>query len=149
MDTSAKSGSGDASVERTSRRMRTLEEKLAIIEEARRPNTSVAQVARKHGINANQVFGWLRLHRRGLLESQRHGKSVPLLPVRIATPTLTPTERSAPPTQSKRSCRASGVDNPAVDTMLELMLPDGLRVRLYGEAQRAALERILSQLSPR
>jgi hypothetical protein len=33
--------------------------------------------------------------------------------------------------------------------MLEIMLPDGLRVRLYGEAQRAVLERILNQLSPR
>ena len=57
MDTSAKIGSVDSSVERTSRRMRTLEEKLAIIEEASQPNTSVALVARKHGINANQVFG--------------------------------------------------------------------------------------------
>ena len=149
MDTSENSGSSDSSGERTSRRMRTLEEKLAIIEEASRPNASVAQVARKHGINANQVFGWMRLHRSGLLESQRHGKSAPLLPVKITTPTLTPTERSAPPTQSKRSRRASGIGNPTADTMLELMLPDGLRVRLYGEAQRVVLERILNQLSPR
>ena len=149
MDTSAKSGSGDSSVERTPRRMRTFEEKLAIIEEASRPNASVALIARNHGVNANQVFGWLRLHRRGLLESRRHGKPVPLLPVKITTPTLTPTERSAPPTQSKRSRRASGVDNPTAETMLELMLPDGLRVRLYGEAQRVVLERILNQLSPR
>lgn len=148
MDTSAKSGSGDSSVERTPRRMRTLEEKLSIIEEASRPNASVAVVARNHGVNANQLFGWLRLHRRGLLESQRHGKPVPLLPVKITTPTLTPTERSAPSTQSKRSRRAGGGDD-AGETMLELMLPDGLRVRLYGEAQRAVLERILSQLSPR
>lgn len=149
MDTSTKSGSGDPGVERASRRMRALEEKLAILEEASRPNASVAQVARKHGVNANQVFGWQRLHRRGLLESQRHGKPVPLLPVKITTPTLTPTERSAPPTQIKRGRRASGIDNPTADTMLELMLPDGLRVRLYGEAQRVVLERILSQLSPR
>ena len=143
MDTSAKSGSGDSSVERKPRRMRTLEEKLAIIEEASRPNASVA---RKHGVNANQLFGWLRLHRRGLLESQRHGKPVPLLPVKITTPTLTPTERSAPPPRSKRRRRAGGGDTTA-EAMLELMLPDGLRVRLYGEAQRTVLERILSQLS--
>ena len=95
------------------------------------------------------MFAWLRLHRRGLLESQRRGKPVPLLPVKITTPTLTPTERSAPPTQSKRSRRTGGVDNPTAETMLELVLPDGLRVRLYGEAQRAVLERILSQLPPR
>jgi transposase-like protein len=128
--------------------MRTLEEKLSIIEEASQPNTSVALVARKHGINANQVFGWMRLHRSGLLESQRHGKPAPLLPVKLTTPTITPTERSAATTQSKRSRRVSSVDTPA-DTMLELMLPDGLRLRLYGEAQRAVLERILSQLPTR
>jgi transposase len=128
--------------------MRTLEEKLAIIEEATQPNASVAAVARKHGINANQVFGWLRLHRSGLLESQRHGKPAPLLPVKITTPTLTPTQRSTPPTQSKRGRRAGGGADTA-DTMLELILPEGLRVRLYGEAERAVLERILSQLSPR
>lgn len=90
--------------------MRTLEEKLAIIEEASQPNTSVALVARKHGINANQVFGWMRLHRRGLLESQRRGKPVPLLPVKITTPTLTPTERSTAAPQGRRSRRAGSVD---------------------------------------
>lgn len=144
MDTSAKRGAGDSSVERTSRRMRTLEEKLAIIEEASRPGASVALVARNHGINANQVFGWLRLHRRGLLERQRHGKPVPLLPVKIATPTLTPTERSVPPTQGKR--RRVGGDDSTAQSMLELVLPDGVRVRLYGDAQRLVLDRILNQL---
>ena len=147
MDTSAKSGSAESSVERTSRRMRTLEEKLAIIEEASRPNASVALVARTHGVNANQVFGWLRLHRRGLLESRRHGKPVPLLPVKIATPTLTPTERSVPPSLGKRR-RSSGGDSTA-ESMLELVLPGGLRVRLYGDAQRVVLDRILNQLPPR
>lgn len=88
--------------------MRTLEEKLAIIEEASRPNASVALVARHHGVNANQVFGWLRLHRSGLLESQRHGKPAPLLPVKITTPTLTPTQRLTPPTQRKRGRRTGG-----------------------------------------
>lgn len=147
MDTSAKSDGVDSSVERAPRRMRTLEEKLAIIEEASRPNASVALVARTHGVNANQVFGWLRLHRSGLLESRRHGKPVPLLPVKIATPTLTPTERSAPPALSKRRRPSSG--DSTAEPMLELVLPDGLRVRLYGDAQRAVLDRILNQLSPR
>jgi transposase-like protein len=148
MDTSAKSDSGDSSVERAPRRMRTLEEKLAIIEEASRPNASVALVARNHGVNANQVFGWLRLHRSGLLEGQRHGKPAPLLPVKITTPTLTPTERSTPPIQSKRGRRTGGGADTA-ETMLEIVLPDGLRVRLYGDAQRAVLDRILNQLPPR
>ena len=125
--------------------MRTLEEKLAIIEEATRPNASVALVARKHGVNANQVFGWLRLHRRGLLESGRHGKPAPLLPVKIATPTLTPTERANSPSGDPRAPRADGGEVTA-EAMLELVLSDGTRVRLYGDAQRAVLDRILKQL---
>lgn len=147
MDTSAKSGSVESSVERAPRRMRTIEEKLAIVAEATQPGASVALVARKHGVNANLVFGWVRLHRRGLLQEQRHGKPVPLLPVQVATPTLTPTERASAPAKSKRR-RPSG-DDAASEAMLELVLPDGMRVRLYGDAQRVVLERILNQLSSR
>lgn len=146
MDTSVKTESSASSVERTPRRMRTLEQKLAIIQQASQPGASIALVARSHGVNANLVFSWMRLHRRGLLESRRHGKAVPLLPVRIGTPTLTPTER-APLPGSKRPRRAAGDEGP--QAMLELVLPDGLRVRLYGDAQRAVLDRLLSQLASR
>lgn len=148
MDTSAKSDVVGSSVDRASRRMRTLEEKLEIVREASQPGASVAQVARKHGVNANLVFGWLRLHRRGLLESGRHAKPAPLLPVKIVTPTLTPTERSSPPPESKRGRRPSG-GSTEPEAMLELVLSDGTQVRLYGEAQRTVLERILNQLSLR
>lgn len=145
MDTSAKSDI-EPSVERHSRRMRTLEEKVALVEETMRPGNSVAAVARKHGVNANLLFGWSRLHRSGLLGEQRHGKSPPLLPVKITTPTLAPTERGLGRTQPQPKRRAAASTSEA---MLELIFPDGTCVRLYGEAQRLALDRILSQLSPR
>jgi len=80
---------------RQTRRVRTFEEKQRIVEEASRPGASVtaaaaaAAVAHQRGLNANLVFGWCRLHRRGLLEGQRHAP--PLLPVQITSPTLTPT----------------------------------------------------------
>jgi transposase len=44
------------------------------------PGASVAAIARKHGVNANLLFGWRRLHKRGLLEQCREPAS--LLPVR-------------------------------------------------------------------
>jgi transposase len=58
-----------ASVERTgsalqtgggkrSRRSWSREEKRRIVDEAFRPGASVADVARRHGLNANQVFNW-------------------------------------------------------------------------------------------
>jgi transposase len=99
------------------------EENLAIIAEARRPNASVAQVARKHGINANQVFGWLRLQPAATRhdEEQRQGKPASRLPKCNA-------ERTRPPSDHKLSRRASnGYAVP--EPMLELVLSDGSQVR--------------------
>lgn len=48
-----------------SRRWRTVEEKRRIVEEALAPGASVSQVARSHGVNANQVFQWRRQYLAG------------------------------------------------------------------------------------
>lgn len=147
MDTSTKRDD-ETTGERARRRMRTLQEKQAMVLEALQPGGSVAAVARKYGVNANLLFGWLRLHRSGLLSEQRHGKPAPLLPVKIATPTLTPTEPAATRSAAKRTRRTADATT-SNESMLELVLPEGTRVRLYGEAQRAVLDRILEQLSRR
>jgi transposase-like protein len=59
----------------TRRLLRTNEEKRQIVAEAMVPGASVAAVARKHGVNANLLFGWRRLHKRGLLEQCREPAS--------------------------------------------------------------------------
>lgn len=148
MDTSPKSEIDERAAERATRRMRTLDEKLAILKEAAQPGASVALVARKHGMNANLLFGWRRLHRRGLLEEQRHGKSVPLLPVKITTPTLTPSDRTGGHVVRRRRNRTVLPDAPA-DSCVELILPDGMRVRLYGQTHRSVLDAILERLGSR
>jgi transposase-like protein len=51
---------------RTKRRYRSVEERRRIVEETLVPGTSVAIVARAHGVNANQVFGWRKLYHSGL-----------------------------------------------------------------------------------
>ena len=56
-----------------------LEFKRAVVEETLRPGVSVALVARKHGINANQVFFWRKLYREGQLGNA----SSAMLPVTI------------------------------------------------------------------
>jgi transposase len=43
------------------RQRRSIAEKRRIVEETLAPSASVARVARAHGVNANQVFGWRRL----------------------------------------------------------------------------------------
>lgn len=146
MDTSPKRGiDEEGSAERATRRIRTLEEKLAILKEAAEPGVSIAAVARKHGMNANLLFGWRRLHRRGVLESRRHAKTVPLLPVKITTPTLTPSDPTSGRVVRSRGSRRAPPDT-AMGSCVELLLPDGMRVRLHGQAQRTVLERILEHL---
>ncbi len=130
--------SPDGSGERASRRFRTLEEKLAILKEADEPGASVAAVARKHGMNANLLFGWRRLRQAGLLEKQRYSKSAPLLPVKITTPTLTPTRRMGKCT--RKSARVAAVKSPTSESGMEIVLSDGVRIRLRETALRQDLD---------
>ncbi len=46
---------------KVSRRSWPLEEKRRIVEEAFGPGMSVADVARRHGLNSNQVFNWRKV----------------------------------------------------------------------------------------
>ncbi len=144
MDTSRKS---DEEVgEPTTRRIRTLEEKLRIIAEAACPGASVAAVARKHELNANLLFAWRRMHRRGLLEGQRHAPA--LLPVRITAPTITPTRRAVASagTTRTRGARRVTMTN---ESFIEILVGGEMRIRLQGEAQREVLARILKWLPSR
>ena len=61
-------------VERAPRRFRSLEDKLRVIAEARLPGASVAAVARKHGMNANLLFGWMRQQDQGVLMERTRGR---------------------------------------------------------------------------
>ena len=53
------------------------------------PGSSVARLAREHGVNANQVFSWRKLYREGRL-GPADPSGVRLLPVEVAPPTLAP-----------------------------------------------------------
>ena len=64
------------------RQRRSIAEKRRIVEATLAAGASVARVARAHGINANQVFGWRRLYLAGRLGEQKPG--IKLLPVRVS-----------------------------------------------------------------
>ena len=71
---------------RGKRRYRTVEERRRIVEETFGEGVSVAVVARRHGINANQVFQWRKLYQSGLLEpslQQRQHNTARFLPVTV------------------------------------------------------------------
>lgn len=59
-----------------SRRRWTAAEKLAMVRETYEPGMSVSLVARKHGINPNQIFHWRKLERIGALTAVGAGESV-------------------------------------------------------------------------
>lgn len=141
MDTSDK-----RDAEPATRRLRTLDEKLSILAEAARPGASVAAIARKHEVNANLLFAWRRLQRRGLLEAQRHAP--PLLAVTLDTPTLTPTRAASTVATKSVRTRSEAVTLTA-DSCIEVLIGEQVRVRLHGEAQRALLARLLEWMPSR
>ena len=74
----------DASVLESSprRRRRSAAERRRVVEETLEPGASVARVARKYGVNANQVFQWRLLYHAGRLGGP--AAEVKLLPVCVA-----------------------------------------------------------------
>lgn len=67
--------------EPSKRRYRSKRERRQIVEETLQPGASVAVIARRHVVNANQVFHWRKLYREGRLDVP---PAAQLLPVRVA-----------------------------------------------------------------
>jgi transposase len=114
-----------------SRRFRSKQEKREIVEETLKPGGSVSQVARKHDVNANQVFYWRRQYLAGRLDTDAVPPS--LLPVKIS-------DQPAVPMKAAKTSRQA----PALTTgRIEIDLGHA-QVRIEGSADpacvRAALE---------
>lgn len=63
------------------RRMRTKLERRRVVEQILVAGTSVAAVARAHGVNTNQIYHWRKLYDRGLLDIDT--SAAKLVPVSI------------------------------------------------------------------
>ena len=74
--------SAPVSTARKKQQRRTIKERRDIVEETLVPGASVARVARRHDVNANQVFYWRKLYREGRLGINL---ATPLLPVKVKT----------------------------------------------------------------
>jgi transposase len=117
---------GVVAVERPARRHRSKQERRQIVEESLQPGASVAVVARRHGVNANQVFHWRKLFREGRLDMRP--PLAQLMPVRI---TEVIEDKPGPIHQQ------TGV------VQIEL---GRVRVRIEGSVDPATLRTILEQL---
>jgi transposase len=110
---------------------RSKAERRRVVEETLKPGASVSQIARAHGVNANQVFAWRKLYREGRLNEEPANK---LLPVKVADNSIKLAQKIQPP----RRRRTVGI----IDIDL-----GHARVRIEGPADpeciRAAVEGLL------
>jgi transposase-like protein len=122
------------------RRQHSLEEKLKIVQETHVVGASVSRVARRHNVNPNQVFAWRQLYRQGLLKPGGSEGGASMLPVKVNTPTVLPTERVR-----RRTAREAIVaERPSAD--IEIKLSNGHCIVVSGHVDLTALARVIDLL---
>lgn len=101
-----------------------------MVEETLEPGASVAKVALKYGVNANQVFQWRRLYRDGKLGAAS-SNTMKLLPVTVAeeTPSQEPADVA---------CVSSGA--------IHIELPGEIRISLEGGVDQDLVRAVLKSL---
>jgi len=102
-----------------------------IVEQASESGSSVARVARAHGLNANVVFNWRRLYREGKLAAEP-AQVMKLLPVSIA-------EHEVVERQPDEVI-------PASYGSIHIELPGEVRISVEGHADPAAIRAVLGSL---
>jgi transposase len=118
---------------RERRRRWSLEEKLRIVAETHEPGASVRAVAARHDVYPNLLRTWQRLVRQGRLSA---APPACFVPVRVLEAAPAPAPALIPPPVADRS---------VADT-IEILLPDGSRVRVGSDVNLTALRRVMTVL---
>ncbi len=103
-----------------------------MVEETLEDGASVARVALKHGVNANQVFQWRRLYRDGKLGAPAE-PAMKLLPVSVVEDQVIP--ESEPGEVVPERCGA-----------IHIELPGEVRISLEGRVDPALVCAVLKSL---
>ena len=117
---------------REGRRRWGVEAKLRIVAETHEPGTTVGAVAARHDVYPGLLRTWRRQVREGYLVAARQAR--PFVPVRL---THLPSPASA---------MAPTVNAPLAADAIEIVLPDGSRVRVGSGVNLNALRRVVSAL---
>jgi len=120
----------DETPKREVRRRRSIEEKRRIVEETLETGASVARVARRHAVNAHQVFCWRKKYREGRLGKATSSK---LLPV------------TSSDVSGGKSGRASGTTAPSAVGSMEIKLAKGT-LRVAGNVDVVVLRTVIECL---
>jgi transposase len=113
------------------RRWRSIAEKRQIVQLTLEPGASVAEVARAHGVNANQVFKWRRAFERGELNEPCSA----LLPVSVAGVTE---PESGPAAEELQAAAAAG--------SIHIELPGIAMISVESGADSVLVRQILESL---
>lgn len=113
---------------RRRRRSWTLEQKRRIVDESLEDGASLAAVARRHDLNANQLFTWRRQFG---LEPGEPKRLAPMLPVTITSEI------------------AAEDSDPGSSGQMEIVLAEGDRILVWSDVETAALMRVLKALARR
>lgn len=122
----------------TPRRFRSVEERRRIVEETLVEGASVAGVARRNGVNANQVFVWRKLYHQGLLRADAGVQATSDTPgdhPAAAIGALKQYSRRPRPAAGNAGMESEG-------DFLELELAGGDRIRVHGKAATQLLEHL-------
>jgi transposase len=120
-------------VELPRRRRRSAAERRLIVEETLEAGTSVARVAQKYGVNANQVFQWRRLYRDGHLGAPPPQSGMKLLPVSVLAEA-----EAVRPTLAIDGATSSGA--------VHVELPGEVRIRFEGKVDPLTVRAVLEGL---
>jgi len=139
----SKAGAAVVAVEADKTRRRwDKQEKRRIVVETLLPGSSIAQIARNYGVNANQVHAWRRLYERGLLGDAV--QQATLLPVRVVpeSPAL-PTVRIS--SQAGMTAKAQQIRHRRASGVIQVEVERG-RLRIEGAADATTLRVVLESL---
>ena len=102
------------------------------------PGASVAEVARRHGVNANQVFTWRLQQEQGVLGRRKRGRpaAVRLLPVQVRSEAQEPLAETS----------TAMLPAPASAGRIEITLADGVRIAISGAVPAEHLRQVLAVL---
>jgi transposase len=114
------------------RRRRSASERRRVVEETLEAGASVARVALKYGVNANQVFQWRRLYRDGKLGASPVS-AMKLLPVSVAED-----EEPLRPEPAEVASSRSGA--------IHIELPGEIRISLEGSVDAVVIRAVLKSL---
>ena len=103
-----------------------------MVEETLEPGASVAKVALRHGVNANQVFQWRRLYRDGKLGTAP-ANAIKLLPVSVAE------DEDLAKSEPREVV-------PASTGAIHIELPGEVRISLEGSVDPAIVRAVLKSL---